>query len=224
MDVARTPPCRLDLVFAAKAPLAVILRRGPSRRVRMIAWNTKTDHFIDGEWWHGRIYAEKSGLSPDGQLFVYFGYQWSPRCIPKGVFAFTAVSKPPHFKPVALWPASDFWGGGGSFSTNRKLLLNYGKGSLPEAHPSFRPQGLEVGELPSHCSHPAPDEGFRGASTSLLGADWVGKDHQGRPIFTRAGGLYRTAKGQEVLLRDFNVDAPPPLGRKHPASATELTR
>ena len=108
MDITRKPPCRLDLAFAAKAPLAVILRRGPSRQVKMIVWNTRTDAFTDGEWWRGRIYAEKCGLSPDGQLFVYFGYQWKPRYIPEGVFAFSAVSRPPSFKPVALWPAGSF--------------------------------------------------------------------------------------------------------------------
>ena len=54
MDISRNPPCRLDFVFASGLPLAVILRRGPTRRVRMITWNTKTDVFEDGEWWHGR--------------------------------------------------------------------------------------------------------------------------------------------------------------------------
>ena len=79
MDIARKPPCRLDCVFAACSPVAVILRRGPSRRVRIVVWQTKSEHLEDGEWWQGRIYADKSGLSPDGRLFVYFGYQWAPR-------------------------------------------------------------------------------------------------------------------------------------------------
>jgi hypothetical protein len=191
MDVARKPPCRLDLIFAAMAPVAVILRRGPSRRVKMIIWNTRTDEFIDGEWWHGRIYAEKCGLSPDGRLLVYFGYQWRPRYIPEGVFAFTAVSMPPNFKPVALWPADSFWGGGGRFLTNRTVSLNYGNGALPEAHPLFGGHGLEVKDKPGIYCHAAPDEGFRLNPAEHRGAVWLGMDHQGKLIFTRAGVLYR---------------------------------
>jgi hypothetical protein len=68
MDISRKPPCRLAFLFAASAPVVVILRRGPSRRVKMVVWNTKTDHFVDGEWWHGRIYEDRCGLSPDGRL------------------------------------------------------------------------------------------------------------------------------------------------------------
>lgn len=208
--MALKPPCRVDLVFARKAPLAVILRRGPSRWVRMVVWHTKTDHFVDGEWWRGRIYAEKCGLSPDGQLFVYFGYQWKPRYIPEGVFAFTAVSRLPGFKPVALWPADSFWGGGGRFLNNRTVSLNYGKGALPEAHSLFRGHGLEVKGKPGIYCHPAPDEGFRLNPAEHLGAEWLGKDHQGKLIFTRVGILYRLVEGRETVLRNFNPDLPPP--------------
>ena len=124
MNITRKPPCRLDFVFAAKAPVAVILRRGPTRSVKMIIWHTNTDRFEDGEWWRGRVYEDKCGLSPDGRLFVYFGYQWKPRYVPEGVFAFTAVSRPPNFKPIALWPAGETWGGGGYFPDNKRLVLN----------------------------------------------------------------------------------------------------
>jgi hypothetical protein len=211
MNRARKPPCRLEFVFSAKAPLAVILRRGPSRWVRLVVWHTKNDHFMDGEWWRGRIYAEKCGLSPDGQLLVYFGYQWKPRYIPKGIFAFTAVSKPPSFKPIALWPADSFWGGGGRFLDNLTVSLNYGKGCLPEAHPSFGPHGLKAAEKRGIYCHRPPDEDFRLDPVDSRGADWIGKDHHGRLIFTRAGMLYRMVKKEEILLRDFNADMPPRL-------------
>ncbi|HEY5914124.1 MAG TPA: hypothetical protein VJA21_26345, partial [Verrucomicrobiae bacterium] len=211
MDVVHKPPCRLALIFAAKAPVTLILRRGPSRRVKMIVWNTKTDQFIDGEWWHGRIYAEKCGLSPDGRLFVYFGYQWKPRYIPEGVFAFTAVSRIPSFQPVALWPAGSFWGGGGRFLTNCTVSLNYGKGALPEAHSLFREHGLQVKDKLGIYCHPAPDEGFRLDPAEHRGADWLGKDHRGKLIFTRAGILYRLLGDREIPLRNFNTDLPPPI-------------
>ena len=211
MDITRKTPCRLDFVFAASAPVVVILRRGPSRRVRMVVWHTKTDHFVDGEWWHGRIYADKCGLSPDGQLFVYFGYQWAPRYVPEGFFAFTAVSRPPMFKPMALWPADSTWGGGGCFADNGRLSLNYGEGAMPDAHPLFRPQGFQVQAYPGMYCSPAPDAAFRFNPDEYPGAEWVGKDHQGRLVFYRAGILYRLLSNKEVLVRDFNPDVPPPI-------------
>jgi hypothetical protein len=67
-----TPPCRLSLVFARDAPIVVVLRRGPSRVVEVVKWQTDTDQFEHGQWFHGRIYAERCGLSPNGSLFVYF--------------------------------------------------------------------------------------------------------------------------------------------------------
>jgi len=210
MNIARKPPCRLDFVFAAKAPVAVILRRGPTRSVKMILWHTNTDQFEDGEWWRGRIYEDKCGLSPDGRLFVYFGYQWKPRYIPEEVFAFTAVSRPPNFKPIALWPAGDTWGGGGYFPDNKRLVLNYGAGSVPEPHPSYRPQGFVTESLANCSADTRPNQEFRLDPAEYPGADWLGKDHKGRLVFARAGVLYRVTKKQEFLVRDFNPDVPEP--------------
>jgi hypothetical protein len=208
MDITRTPPCRLDLVFAAEAPIAAVLRRGPSRRVHLVVWHTKTDQFVPGEWWHGRVYSERCGLSPNGQLLVYFAYQWRPRYIPEGIFAFTAVSRPPHFKPVTLWPADSTWGGGGYFADNRTLCLSYGESSAPTAHPDYPPKGFQVktGQVPRRPNFLPP-----AGSAVYPDSDWSGKDHQGKNIFTRAGRLYRVVNRKEILLRDFNRDLPPPI-------------
>jgi hypothetical protein len=211
MDIAQKPPCRLAFVFAARAFVAVILRRGPARRVKMVLWHTNTDDFDEGEWWHGRIYEDKCGLSPDGRLFVYFGYQGKPRYVPEGFFAFSAVSRPPSFRPLALWPAGSTWGGGGWFRENRKLRLNYRADSLPKPHPSFHPHGLEIVGVPTDCSEIDPSKTFHLNSADYPGAEWVGKDHKGRVVFTRSGILYRLIRNQEIVVRDFNPDEPPPI-------------
>lgn len=140
----------------------------------MIIWQTNTDRFEDGEWWRGRIYEDKCGLSPDGRLFVYFGYQWKPRYVPEGVFAFTAVSRPPHFKPVALWPTGDTWGGGGYFPDNKRLVMNYRTSSLPQPHPSYRPQGFVAEGLPSCSTDTRPNLAFLIDLAEYPGADWCG--------------------------------------------------
>ena len=62
-----TPPtCRLSVILAREAPVGVIFRRGPAKWVQIIHWNTATDTFTPGQWFHGKIDPERSDLSPDG--------------------------------------------------------------------------------------------------------------------------------------------------------------
>ncbi len=39
--------------------------------------------------------------------------------------SWTAVSRPPFFTALALWPKGNCWGGGGLFASNGRLLLNH---------------------------------------------------------------------------------------------------
>src|SRR5262249_44616225 len=71
------PPCRLHVLLAREAPVAVILRRGPSAWYQVILWRTDRDTFEDGAWFKGRLYEERCDLSPDGELLLYFALQGS---------------------------------------------------------------------------------------------------------------------------------------------------
>ena len=62
---------RLHIEFASGSALAAILRRGPTDWTRLLLWDTSTDHFEVGSWFHGRIYDDCCSISPDGQLFAY---------------------------------------------------------------------------------------------------------------------------------------------------------
>jgi len=216
-----TPPCRLGLVFASEAPIAVVLRRGPHEWVEAVKWNTATDSFEPGQWLHGRIYEERCGLSPDGSLFVYFAAKHGRVRKSEGYKdTFTAVSKPPYFTALAMWPEGSTWGGGGRFINNKTLRLAYARGRtrtphdgkteifmapVPPHHPAHPPGPLVV---ESDLDHYAPDRAFRADPSGYPEAEWTGKDQSARPIFTRAGALYALQSGREVLLRDFNPDKP----------------
>jgi hypothetical protein len=211
--------CRLSLVFASGAPVAVVLRRGPTDWVEVIKWNTAKDSFEDGQWLHGRIYGERCGLSPDGKLFVYFAAKHGKVDRSKGYKdTFTAVSKPPYLTALAMWPEGSTWGGGGRFIDNKTLRLAYGaKGTrapdgktelymapLPSHHPDHAPRGLKI---ETDLDHYGADRGFRATEKSKE-SDWVGKDHKGRKILMRDGVLYYVNKShREIMLRDFNTDA-----------------
>lgn len=144
-NVRPTPPPRLALLWASRAETAVIFRRGPSKRVEVIRWNTARDTFERGHWFHGRIYAKRSDLSPDGELLVYFASKFNRHTIDDSeyTYAWTAVSRPPWLTALALWPKGDCWHGGGLFDRKRRLLLNHRpKVAIP--HPKHMPRGLEV--------------------------------------------------------------------------------
>jgi len=60
MKAKAPPPCRLQFLLARRAPIAVIFRRGPSKWVQLIKWDTKTDSFEPGQWFHGHVYVGRS--------------------------------------------------------------------------------------------------------------------------------------------------------------------
>lgn len=110
------PLIRLHLFFATDNDRALILRQGPSRRYRMILWHRDGDTFEDGQWIDRKVYVERCSLSPDGRHFLYFtlnGRWWSDT---RG--SFTALSRPPYWTALALFPEGDTWGGGGVFLDN----------------------------------------------------------------------------------------------------------
>jgi hypothetical protein len=141
---------RLFAILPRRGPHAVILRRGPSRHVALIAWNTHHDTFEVGQWFKGRIYEHRCDLSPKGEWFIYFAASWKKRHAPG---SWTAVSRPPWLSALALWPKGDAWGGGGLFHDDKTILLNHrdggsepspemvlAKGALPRGV-SVRPLG-----------------------------------------------------------------------------------
>lgn len=109
----------LSVIRAREAPVAVIFRRGPTKQVRLIRWDmrvgSRPDAFQRGQWLAGRVYPDRSDLSPDGRLLVYFGmrrgHTWS------------AISRPPWFTPLAAWDECGTYGGGGVFVSNAELHL-----------------------------------------------------------------------------------------------------
>lgn len=138
------PPCRLYAILARRAPIGVIFRRGPSKRVQIIHWGTATDTFTPGQWFHGRIYERRSDLSPDGKFLIYFAQKINRRTTASDyTYAWTAVSRPPFLTALALWPKGDCWDGGGLFLSGREVWLNHTPGSA-SPHPDHRPKGLEV--------------------------------------------------------------------------------
>ena len=128
---------RLYALIARERRVGVIFRRGPSNHVRLIRWTLGDDRFEPGQWLKARVYEQRSDLSPAGEFLCYFA---GTRRGPYGTW--TAISRPPYFTALALWPKGDSWGGGGLFASKIRLRLNH----RPELyHPNTKEIALADG-------------------------------------------------------------------------------
>ncbi len=202
------PPPRLALLQARAAPVAVIFRRGPSKRYEVIRWDTDHDIFERGHWFHGRIYFRRSDLSPDGTKLLYFVNKITGRTIndPEYTYAWTAISKPPWLTALALWPKGDCWWGGGLFEDNRRVFLNH-RPDEAKPHKDHKPKGLTI--RPNPGAHGEDDPLY---SERLTRDGWQ-VVHEWKTEFLGYPQFYKTIQ-------------PERRARSHPRArlAVELTR
>lgn len=133
------PSTRLYVLLARKAPIAAVFRRGPSKRVLLLTWNTETHEIRKGQWFKGRIYERRCDLSPSGEKLVYFAAKQRPPH-----FTWTAVSRPPFLTALAMWPKGNAWGGGGLFTNERTLALNHAPGERVLSEGFRLPKTIQV--------------------------------------------------------------------------------
>lgn len=137
---------RLYVLIARGRRKAVVLRRGPTKVVQLLAWDLTRDTFERGQWLRGRVYEHRCDLSPRGDLFIYFAAKHRG-AIPQ----YTAISKPPYFTALALWPSMGTYGGGGLFATEDHVELNHRGSHFTQAEGfSLRP-GMRVSALGDHA-------------------------------------------------------------------------
>lgn len=113
------PPARVTGIVAREAPVAVLFRRGPSRQVLQLLWNLKTDEITPGQWLKARVNEEQADLSPDGKHLLYTAGHHKPDPVTHGVYM--AISKPPYFTALELFPIGHSWSGIGQFVDNRRF-------------------------------------------------------------------------------------------------------
>jgi hypothetical protein len=185
------PPCRLYFLLAREAPVGVLFRRGPSRWVQLIRWNTADDTFEPGQWFRGRIYEKRSDLSPDGRRLIYFAQKLSGRTLhePEYTYAWTAISRPPYLTALALWPKGDCWNGGGLFETNTRVWLNH-FAEQGQPHRRHQPRGLEIGYTTGPRGEDRTARCWNRAWSGTAG-DWSG---HGRGASWRAGSPAPTGR------------------------------
>ncbi len=197
------PRVALQTLFAAEAPKAVVLRRGPKTQFQLIDWDLVNDRFTPGQWMRGTVVL--CDLSPDGNRLLYWASQYhraapqvesgdfdpltvrprlpkrrQRRKLPRYLLgpggargkrsafaprragqAWTALSRPPYFSALAIWPSDGTWTGGGVFLSGDAVALNEeADGLVPQLNTpfarDFRVQSLREAGLTLVGSVPAP--------------------------------------------------------------------
>ena len=148
----------MEVIIARNAAVAVIFRRGPSRRMRMLRWNLCNDKIEEGQWIEAGIPVTRCDVSPNGELVACFVA--SHRRAPG---TWTAISRPPWFTALAVWPKGDSWGGGGLFVSDQHFLLehdervHYGIDQFRLMHDFTLPRRFRVQPYDGHAPVPECD-------------------------------------------------------------------
>jgi hypothetical protein len=85
---------------------------------------SREDTFRPGQWFKGKIYPDRSDISPDGRYMIYFAMGGLAWAIPATGGTWTAISRVPSLKAMALWPQGDTWCHGGFFLANNSYWLD----------------------------------------------------------------------------------------------------
>jgi hypothetical protein len=117
-------PARVHILLARDAPVGVAIRRGPSKRVCTVLWDRERDEFSVGQWMKGRIYERRCDVSPRGKYLIYFAMNGHWESETKG--SWTAISRAPYLRALAMFPKGDCWNGGGLFTSECEYWFNDG--------------------------------------------------------------------------------------------------
>jgi hypothetical protein len=196
---------RLYAILARESPVAVVFRRGPSNSVLLIKWNTANDTFEQGQWLRGRIYERRCDLSPDGDLLLYFAANYgSP------LRSWSAISRPPFLKALALWPKGDGWGGGGHFESRTRIALSHRAAEMALAPGCSVPRSLKVrpfGERPGWGEDdPVWSERLHRDGWKLISVPTGTKDDYGAKVWLEFSPPIVWRKSNPVCPKRYSLD------------------
>jgi hypothetical protein len=107
------------VLLATGAPIACVLRRGPTDWWHVARWDVDEHRVEHGAWLRAKIYPERCAVSPDGSLLAAFvldgrSGSWG---------RYFAVSKLPWLHALAAWETPDTYTTGAHFPDERTLVL-----------------------------------------------------------------------------------------------------
>ncbi len=176
----------LSVIRAAEVPLAVIFRRGPTKQVRMIRWDMRTDDFQRGQWLAGRVYPMRCDVSADGKYVIYAGMRRGDE--------WRAIAKLPYFTPLAVWDGPN---AGGWASTTDLALPSWVVATWPPHRANrdgWAPAGEEAApfrDTKPHATLPALSLQRRDATPVMDGyASWTDRHSHVFQLFDHRSDVF----------------------------------
>ena len=96
---------RLHLLIAKNSDNGIVIRRGPSKQVFIMAWDRSRNTFTVSQWLKGRLYERRSDISPSGKYWIYFAMNGKWQSEVKG--SWTAIARVPWLKAIELLPKGE---------------------------------------------------------------------------------------------------------------------
>lgn len=203
MNELTKPTVKCFVLLPLDAKQAVIIRRGPSKKVGLFSWNLNNNEIKVSQWLKGRVYEYLSDITDDGRYLIYAANH-------KGK-TYTAISKAPWLKALSIWSAYGSFGGG-LFKSNRQFML-FDRSDQYRAHEIPDLNGIERDdELLKDGVYPARLLRFgwqleRQTAYSLTFIKALGKDMR---LETTLSYRYNTISSQShrLIIADKIIDKP----------------
>lgn len=130
----------LYVLPASASPLALVIRRGPSKWWHFLLWNRDTQDYSFGSWFNGMVYPHRCDLSARGDQMLILAYRGA-----KEPLAWTALCRPPFVRANVFWAHKSVRFGGGFFDKRLPIAwLNLPPESVADRR---GPCSLEFGYL-----------------------------------------------------------------------------
>lgn len=166
--MTRRPPSTTLFIYpASSSPLALIIRRGPSKWWHFLLWNRNTGVVKPGSWLNGMVYPHRCDLSPKGDAMLLLAYRGA-----KTPVTWTALCSPPNVSAEVFWQHKSANFGGGFFD-----------GRIPAAWINLVPGHMEVDvrqERDYEFGYLEPEQPFFGSAEERLRRDGWKRIRTGR--------------------------------------------
>lgn len=133
---------RLFVITASDAPVAAVLRRGPSDWWHVGRWALDEPAYEPGAWFRGALYPQKCDLSPDGRWLAYSALQANATWAAGSVYE--AVSRLPWLEALAAWEEGTTYTRGAHFDANGAGTCALGTPEVGDAAPIINRFGLAI--------------------------------------------------------------------------------
>lgn len=124
-----TNNARIQFLLNKNATKAVVFRKGPSKWTQLLSWNLDKNEVQSGQWFHGRVYIEKSAFSPDGNYIALALTKHQDKHKGKN-YSWLSISKPPFFTAFVTLISTYRQAYGGYFLDNNTFIYQGSQNSI----------------------------------------------------------------------------------------------